>query len=68
MPICVLMILGMGLLCADPAAGPVPLDTSCQAFEPLRWSSRDTRETIRQAREHNAAFDTLCERSTRSDR
>lgn len=28
---------------------------ACGAFEPIKWSSRDTDLTIRQAKEHNAA-------------
>jgi hypothetical protein len=37
-------------------------DVSCAAFEPIRWSKRDTDETIRQAKEHNAAWTALCRR------
>jgi hypothetical protein len=33
---------------------------SCAAFQPIRWSRRDTDETIRQAKEHNAAWKALC--------
>jgi hypothetical protein len=33
---------------------------ACSAFEPIRWSSKDTDETIRQAKEHNAAWITIC--------
>lgn len=36
-------------------------DTSCHAFEPIRYSRLDTEETQRQARGHNAAWDALCE-------
>lgn len=36
-------------------------DTSCQAFEPIRYSRSDTAETVRQVRQHNAAFRTLCD-------
>jgi hypothetical protein len=32
----------------------------CSAFEPIRWSKKDTDETIRQAKEHNAAWAALC--------
>lgn len=50
---------GGSLLCGVPATQAV-VDTACQAFEPIRYSKTDTAETIRQAREHNAAWDELC--------
>lgn len=36
------------------------VDTSCQAFRPITYSSRDTAETQREVRGHNAAWDALC--------
>ena len=33
---------------------------ACSAFEPIRWSAKDTGETIRQAKEHNAAWRAVC--------
>lgn len=27
----------------------------CQSFQPIRWSSRDTDQTVLQAKEHNAS-------------
>lgn len=42
---------------------PTPIggiDTSCQAFEPITYSRKDTAETMKQVREHNAAWDALC--------
>ena len=38
----------------------VVTDTSCLAFEPIRWSSEDSDKTIRQVKAHNAAWDRLC--------
>ena len=35
-------------------------DTSCLAFQPIRYSRRDTPETAEQIRQHNAAWDSLC--------
>lgn len=35
-------------------------DTSCLALEPIRYSLKDTPETQRQVRGHNAAWNTLC--------
>lgn len=42
----------------------VATDTSCSAFEPIRYSRKDTEETQRQARAHNAAWDALCKPKT----
>ena len=36
------------------------IDTSCLANEPIRYSRRDTAETIVQIRRHNAAYASLC--------
>jgi hypothetical protein len=33
---------------------------ACSAFEPIRWSAKDTDETIRQVQGHNAAWSALC--------
>jgi hypothetical protein len=30
------------------------------AFEPIRWSNKDTDDTIRRAKEHNAAWAVIC--------
>jgi hypothetical protein len=35
---------------------------SCQAFEPIEWSSHDTPQTIAAVKEHNAAYKSLCGR------
>ena len=50
---------GAGLICDEPD-DPAVIDTSCEAFEPIRYSRTDTEETRRQIREHNAAWDALC--------
>ena len=50
---------GGALLCSDPASQTV-VDTSCQAFEPIRYSRHDTDETRKAIRAHNAAWDALC--------
>lgn len=36
------------------------IDTSCSAFEPIRYSRTDTPETVKEIRAHNAAWDALC--------
>lgn len=33
---------------------------ACSAFEPIRWSKKDTDDTIRQAKEHNATWAAVC--------
>ena len=35
-------------------------DWACLAFQPIRWSSRDTKETLDQIAEHNAVWEALC--------
>lgn len=42
------------------ASGPSVTDVSCQAFEPICVSRRDTPETIDQVLEHNATWEALC--------
>ena len=42
------------------ASAPAVVDTSCQAFEPITYSRRDTPETVAQIRQHNAAWVSLC--------
>jgi len=37
------------------------IDTSCTAFVQIKFSSRDTPETVREIREHNAAWAALCD-------
>lgn len=46
--------------CATTTATGGRTDVSCVAFEPMRWSRRDTDATIRAAKEHNAAWNALC--------
>ncbi len=36
------------------------IDTSCQAFTALTYSSRDTPETVAEIKAHNRVFDKLC--------
>ena len=33
----------------------------CAAFEQIRWSKKDTDETIRQVKGHNAAWKAVCQ-------
>jgi hypothetical protein len=47
------------VLCEQPAQTAVA-DTACQAFEPIRYSRKDTPDTIKAIRAHNAAWDALC--------
>ena len=57
-----LLAIAMPMLtgCATMTATGGRTDVSCAAFEPIRWSRRDTDNTIRQAKEHNAAWKALC--------
>ena len=55
------LLAAVPLLQACATTTPISVtDTSCLAYEPIRYSRKDTAETIRQAREHNAAWDALC--------
>ena len=36
------------------------IDTSCEAFKPISYSSKDTDATVDQVIGHNAAWDALC--------
>lgn len=40
------------------------LDTSCEAFKAITYSSRDTPETVSEVRAHNRAYDALCPQET----
>lgn len=53
---------GGGLLCEQPQPRQVVVDTSCEVFTPIRHSRKDTPESTRQIREHNAAWDALCKK------
>jgi hypothetical protein len=35
-------------------------DSFCAVAKPIMWSSRDTDETIREVKEHNAVWARLC--------
>lgn len=39
---------------------PPAAETYCQIAKPITWSSRDTDDTIRQVKEHNAVYLRLC--------
>jgi hypothetical protein len=42
--------------CATTTASVGTDAVACSAFEPIRWSERDTEGTIRQVKEHKAAL------------
>jgi hypothetical protein len=49
------------LLAACKTTTPISVtDTSCLAYEPIRYSRTDSEETRRQIIEHNAAWTALC--------
>jgi hypothetical protein len=47
--------------CATTTASVGTDAVACSAFEPIRWSKKDTAETIRQVKEHNAAWSAVCQ-------
>lgn len=46
--------------CATTTASVGTDAIACSAFEPIRWSNKDTDDTIRQVKEHNAAWAEIC--------
>jgi hypothetical protein len=57
LPLMPLLILtGCATLTASVGTDAV----ACSAFEPIRWSKKDTDDTIRQAKEHTAAWKAVC--------
>ena len=46
--------------CTTMTAGGETKVALCDQFRPIRWSSSDTDETIRQAKEANAVGKALC--------
>src|SRR6185437_8029284 len=63
--IVVALILGtascLGACVADQTGGP-EINAACDAFNPVRWSHKDTPDTIRQVVGNNAAGVSLCPR------
>lgn len=55
-----LSLAWLATACVPVTTRAVVTDTSCMVFRPITWSGRDTDETIRQVRSHNAAFDAAC--------
>lgn len=64
MPLALLLTLATPLAgCATTMGFSVPIkfvDTSCKAFKPISWSKKDTDQTIREVKSHNAAYKALC--------
>lgn len=50
------------MFCQPPAAPPAPpaVDTYCQNFKPIRWSSDDTRKTKEGIDTENRKWKRLC--------
>jgi hypothetical protein len=46
--------------CATTTASVGTDAVACSAFEPIRWSRKDTDETIRHVKVHNAAWTAIC--------
>jgi hypothetical protein len=46
--------------CATRTASVGTDAVACSAFEPIRWSKKDTEETIWQVKEHNAVWAAMC--------
>jgi hypothetical protein len=37
---------------------------ACQAFRPIYWSGKDTPATAAEVKEHNAAWKSICQKTT----
>lgn len=56
-------LLALLLMATTCACVTTTIDTSCTSFAPITYSpSRDTIETVTQARQHNAAWIALCKK------
>ena len=50
------------MLKGSGATDPLPgADTFCRVARPISWSTKDTDATIREVKEHTAAWKRLCE-------
>ena len=57
------LLAALPLLQACATTTPISVtDTSCLAYEPIRYSRKDTEQTRRQIVQHNAAWDALCKK------
>ena len=54
----ILLLIFQGCATTTDSAGNDAV--ACTAFEPIRWSVKDTDETIRRVKEHNAAWKAVC--------
>ena len=56
------MLLTLTASCATMGLGGIRIvtDTSCSAYSPITWSSKDTRPTAEQVIEHNGVYRALC--------
>ena len=55
-----LVLLGL-LLAGCQTDGAALPSVSCKVFNPITWSKKDTKPTIRQIVGHNAAYVKLCD-------
>lgn len=64
---CVAQILGTGVGCEVSYSTPVTsVNTYCSLYDPIRWSSKDTLETLRQVKRANARWRAACGRNPES--
>jgi hypothetical protein len=63
---CATLILAIPLAsCATTTVSSVPTDkVFCGAARPIYWSANDTQKTVEQVKEHNAAWKSLCQKTT----
>lgn len=56
-----LLVLGPTLAGCQTAGGVTETRSAlCDQFQPIRWSSQDTDQTVREAKAHNATGKAIC--------
>lgn len=55
-----MLVLALTLQACMTTAGGETKAALCDQFQPIRWSSQDTPETVAQSKAHNAAGKAIC--------
>ena len=57
-----MLVAMLSVTACTTTATTVTTDSQCLIFRPITYSAKaDTKETVRQVREHNAVYGALCE-------
>lgn len=56
-----LMLMPLAACTTIRSTGTIVVDTTCSAMKPITYSAaNDTAETVKEIRQHNAAYTALC--------